>query len=36
MIDVCVMSRKTSVEPGNGLKEVEVLAKKNAQKALKA
>lgn len=28
MIDVCVMSRKTSVEPGNGLKEVEVLAKK--------
>lgn len=28
MIDVCVMRRKTSVEPGNGLKEVEVLAKK--------
>jgi hypothetical protein len=28
--------RKTSVEPGNGKEEVEVLAKENAEKALEA
>lgn len=29
----CVMRRKTSVEPGNGLKEVEVVARKCSEGA---